>query len=71
MQRWEYCELIWTSDRSVVLFHRRNPRDRRKTEAPDPEGIVAALGEDGWELVGIVNNPAEDEERWVFKRPIG
>ena len=71
MQRWEYCEVYWTSDGSVALFHRRNPRDRRKHEAPDPEALVAELGEDGWELVSVGATPDDDEERWIFKRPFG
>ena len=56
-QRWEY---------TVV----RPPRDETRKEAENPQAVLDAHGEDGWELTATIDYSGGGTKFLVFKRPI-
>jgi len=81
MQKWEYCKIIGvgTKARQVFPEHRRFRQDRvevTKIEHPEETNVakmIANLGLDGWEMLGVVATGGESSSyihSLYFKRPI-
>ena len=72
MFQWEYCEVAYTPKQ--VLIHVYSERDNGKYEGiqkPEEWGeLLAQLGADGWELVGVVPTRPANHTLYYFKRPL-
>ena len=72
MPLWEYCEVAWASKQ--VTIHIYSGRDGGSYEGvlkPEEWGtLLAQLGADGWELVGIVPTRPASHSLYYFKRPL-
>ncbi len=63
MQKWEHCELVGKT--ATVLGKTLFRKDYNLTE----RGAWSDLGDDGWELVGVVADE-QGEFHYFFKRPV-
>lgn len=72
MPLWEYCEVAYTPKQ--VLVHIWSSRDQGMYEGiqkPEEWGmLLAQLGADGWELVGVVPTRPANHSLYYFKRPL-
>jgi hypothetical protein len=71
MPLWEYCEVAWTPKQ--ITIHVYSGRDDGSYEGvmqPKEWGLLAQLGADGWELVGVVPTRPANHTLYYFKRPI-
>lgn len=72
MLLWEYCEVAYTPKQ--VIVHVYSSRDNGMYEGiqkPEEWGVLLAqLGADGWELVGVVPTRPANHSLYYFKRPI-
>ncbi len=70
MQLWEYCEVSYTPKQ--VLVHVYSSRDNGTYEGiqtPDEWGaLLTQLGEDGWEMVGVITARPATHSLYYFKR---
>lgn len=71
MQRWEYKTILRKRDVGIFRIGPWNV---------EPKELLAGLGDEGWELVGITSQSSAlgaqaagvtSEELWLFKRPAG
>jgi hypothetical protein len=63
MQRWEYLEVITANDNRILFI---DGKETKWTSRPTLTLYLDELGEEGWELVGIM----EKERTFYFKRPL-
>ena len=72
MPLWEYCEVTYTPKQ--VLVHVYSSQDNGMYEGsqkPEEWGaLLAQLGADEWEMVGVVSTQSADHTLYYFKRPI-
>jgi hypothetical protein len=72
MQQWEYCEVTWAP--KLVTIHVYSSREQGTYEGvqqPQEWGaLLAQLGADGWELVGVAPARPAHHSLYYFKRPI-
>jgi hypothetical protein len=72
MSLWEYCEVAWTPKQ--ITLHVYSARDEGNYEGilkPEEWGtLLAQLGADGWELVGVMPTRPANHSLYYFKRPL-
>jgi hypothetical protein len=80
MQRWEYCRVNWKHD--GILFCIFGSQEDKQLEVSAWQQLIADLGNEGWELVGIVHSndwrnmvgysvpQIFNEFSFYFKRPL-
>ena len=72
MSLWEYCEVAWTPKQ--VIIHIYSAREEGRYEGvlqPKEWGtLLAQLGADGWELVGVLPTRPANHSLYYFKRPL-
>lgn len=71
MQKWEYLSIEASpypfGDKLISLY--ANGQDLREWKDRSLHEFLNALGEDGWELVSMRNDPKFDSNFLIFKRP--
>jgi len=72
MSYWEYCEVGWTPKRITIhVYSGRSDGSYEGVQEPKEWGsVLAQLGADGWELVGIVPTRPATHTLYYFKRPL-
>lgn len=72
MLLWEYCEVAYTPKQVIVhVYSSRDSGTYEGIQKPEEWGaLLAQLGGDGWELVGIVPTRPANHSLYYFKRPI-
>lgn len=72
MPLWEYCEVAWTPKQITIhVYSGRADGSYEGTTQPNEwGGLLAQLGADGWELVGVVPTIPANHTLYYFKRPI-
>ncbi len=72
MPLWEYCEVAWTSKQVTIhIYSGRDGGSYEGVQKPEEWGtLLAQLGADGWELVGIVPTRPASHSLYYFKRPL-
>jgi len=72
MSYWEYCEVGWTPKQITIhVFSGRSGGSYEGVQEPKEWGsLLAQLGADGWELVGIVPTRPANHTLYYFKRPL-
>ncbi len=70
MQKWEYCifTAYETSERTSLTVSRHN-KPPQKFQGQDRLGVLAELGQQGWELVAI-HPLGVGLKEFYFKRPM-
>jgi hypothetical protein len=70
MTRWEYLEAVWQPEGVVVTRAGfGNDTTVESYEAGDWYGVLAKLGEEGWEMVNCTGSPVGMHEYFFyFKR---
>ena len=72
MSYWEYCEVGWTPKQITIHVYSGRP-DGSYEGAQEPKewgSLLAQLGADGWELVGVVPTRPATHTLYYFKRPL-
>ena len=71
MQQWEYCEVAWTPKQVLIyVFSSREQGTYEGVQDPQEWGaLLAQLGADGWELVGVAPARPVPRTLYYFKRP--
>ena len=72
MLLWEYCEVAYTPKQIIVhVYSSRDNGTYEGIQKPEEWGaLLAQLGFDGWELVGVVPARPANHSLYYFKRPI-
>ncbi len=72
MHLWEYCEVAWMAKQVMIqVYSSRDNGTYEGVQKPEEWGaLLAQLGADGWELVGVVPARAANHTLYYFKRPI-
>jgi len=72
MSYWEYCEVGWTPKQITIhVYSGRVDGSYQGVQGPQEWGrLLAQLGADGWELVGMVPSRAANHTLYYFKRPL-
>lgn len=72
MPLWEYCEVGWTPKQITIHVYsgRADGSYEGVIQPKEWGGLLAQLGADGWELVGIVPTRPANYTLYYFKRPI-
>jgi hypothetical protein len=72
MQQWEYCEVAWMPKQVMIhVYSSRENGTYEGVQKPEEWGaLLAQLGADGWELVGVVPTRAATHTLYYLKRPI-
>ena len=72
MSYWEYCEVGWTPKQITIhVYSKRSDGSYEGVQEPKEWGsLLAQLGADGWELVGIVPTRPATHALYYFKRPL-
>jgi hypothetical protein len=71
MSSWEYCALRANIDSDVKKLKFFSPTP--ESEVRDVEDIhqtIAQLGEEGWEMISLVQISQPDARVYYFKRPV-
>ena len=66
MQKWEYLRIRTDLARVYAIADKQLFGD--KTPKPEVDSYLAQLGNEGWELVAMIDMKP-DSILWVFKRP--
>ncbi len=72
MPLWEYCEVAWASKQITIhVYSGRSGGNYEGILKPEEWGtLLAQLGADGWELVGVVSTRPAKHSLYYFKRPL-
>lgn len=72
MPYWEYCEVGWTPQQITIhVYSGRTDGSYEGIQEPKEWGrLLAQLGADGWEMIGIVPAGSANHTLYYFKRPI-
>ena len=72
MSYWEYCEVGWTPKQITIhVYSGRSDGSYEGVQEPKEWGrLLAQLGADGWELVGVVPTRPANHTLYYFKRPL-
>ena len=74
MQQWEYASFFWggASDTTIrtLEFSHPNLRTKKMFSADEFWDAMRILGQDGWELVSVIDPPELPWQRYFFKRPL-
>ena len=72
MSYWEYCEVGWTPKQITIHVYSGRPDGSYEgvQEAQEWGPLLAQLGADGWELVGVVPTRPATHTLYYFKRPL-
>ena len=72
MSYWEYCEVGWTPQQITIhVYSGRADGSYEGIQEPKEWGkLLAQLGADGWEMVGIVPGKPANHTLYYFKRPM-
>lgn len=72
MSYWEYCEVGWTPRQITIhVYSGRVDGSYEGVQEPQAWGsLLAQLGADGWELVGMVPGKPTNHTLYYFKRPL-
>jgi hypothetical protein len=72
MAYWEYCEVGWTPQQITIhVYSGRADGSYEGIQEPEEWGkLLAQLGADSWEMVGVVPTGPANHTLYYFKRPI-
>ena len=72
MPLWEYCEVAYTPKQVFVhVYSSREGGTYEGVQKPEDWGtLLAQLGADGWEMVGVMSAKAANHTLYYFKRAI-
>lgn len=74
MQKWEYLKLTieWEFAKGSVSDETTQEKLRRRFKNAQPSELdyLNFLGAEKWELIEILDYPANEESEYYFKRPI-
>jgi hypothetical protein len=72
MSYWEYCEVGWTPKQITIHVYSRSSDGSYEgiLESKEWGRLLAQLGADGWELVGVVPTRPATHTLYYFKRPL-
>jgi hypothetical protein len=72
MSYWEYCEVGWAPRQITIhVYSGRVDGGYEGVQEPQEWGsLLAQLGADGWELVGVVPSRPATHTLYYFKRPL-
>ena len=71
MSRWEYCEVWWEPNQITVNICNVGGSQEEKYESAEWFNVLAKLGDEGWELTGVLASPSGSQQYWYyFKRPM-
>ena len=72
MPLWEYCEVAYTPKQVIVhVYSSREGGMYEGVQKPEDWGtLLAQLGADGWEMVGVMSAKAANHTLDYFKRAI-
>jgi len=72
MSYWEYCEVGWAPEQITIhVYSGRSDGSFEGVQEPQEWGrLLAQLGADGWELVGVVPTRPANHTLYYFKRPL-
>lgn len=72
MSYWEYCEVGWTPKQITIHVYSRSSDGSYEgiQESKEWGRLLAQLGADGWELVGVVPTRPATHTLYYFKRPL-
>jgi len=72
MPLWEYCEVAWASKQITIhVYSGLSGGNYEGILKPEEWGtLLAQLGADGWELVGVVSTRPANHSLYYFKRPL-
>lgn len=72
MSYWEYCEVGWTPKQITIHVYsgRSDGSYEGILEVKEWGSLLAQLGADGWELVGVVPTRSATHSLHYFKRPL-
>ena len=66
MRSWEYALLTWSSDETKVGF--THHESWRKLNGEEFWDVLRRLGDEGWEMVSVLEEPARERSIYWFKR---
>lgn len=71
MQKWEYALVAMQAGLKEINVQLSETSPEKWGTSHDTASILARLGEDGWELGGMIPGTGNHPENWmmVFKRP--
>ncbi len=71
MSSWEYCAIrdMIGSEVTKLKFFSTGP-DSEIRDIDDVHQTIAQLGQDGWEMVSLVQISQPDARVYYFKRPV-
>ena len=72
MSYWEYCEVGWTPKQITIHVYSQSSDGSYEgiQESKEWGRLLAQLGADGWELVGVVPIRPATHTLYYFKRPL-
>ena len=72
MQQWEYCEVAWAPKQVTIhVYSSQEQGTYEGVQHPQEWGaLLAQLGADGWELVGVASARPAPHSLYYFERPI-
>ena len=69
MQKWEYRTVTMDRDARQIVVSQPTPGTEKAGTPGDLPSVLNQLGEDGWELCGVVSQ-GERGSLMIFKRPM-
>jgi len=71
MTRWEYAEVWYTEGKGITTTVFGREGHAQSHASLDSWGVVLAnLGAEGWEMVGLLGSPTGGQYWYYFKRPM-
>ncbi len=70
MKKWEYCAIRANIENKKKFLKYFDTTEHKLVEIEDPHTTIAQLGEDGWEMINLVQISNPDARVYYFKRII-
>lgn len=72
VQKWEYASFFWGGSSELTIrsleFSHPNLKTGKTIGADEFWDAIRQLGEDGWEMVAVIDPPELPWQRYFFKR---